>query len=122
MKKQELKKMLMPIITECVKEMFFEKGFLSNMIQEVLGATDIINEKKDYSRHINQPVKANFVPSDTSGYDSVNEKFKSPRPTKKASGEYKKFGAFKDVDPSNPGVEIDSLLENMNFNIIREKD
>jgi hypothetical protein len=35
MKKQELQKILKPLIKECIKEVIFEEGILSNLIKEV---------------------------------------------------------------------------------------
>lgn len=35
MKKQELQKILKPLIKECIKEVIFEEGVLSNLIKEV---------------------------------------------------------------------------------------
>lgn len=39
MKKQELKKILRPLIKECIKEVIFEDGTLSTIISEVLKGT-----------------------------------------------------------------------------------
>ena len=35
MKKAELKKLLKPMIMECIKEVIFEEGVLSNIVSEV---------------------------------------------------------------------------------------
>ena len=59
MKKQELQKVLKPLIKECIKEVIFEEGVLSNLIKEVaqgLGAQQTIVESaptppaQDFSR------------------------------------------------------------------------
>lgn len=59
MKKQELQKILKPLIKECIKEVIFEEGVLSNLIKEVavgLGTQQTIVEakaeqpKQDFSR------------------------------------------------------------------------
>ena len=59
MKKQELQKILKPLIEECIKEVIFEEGVLSNLIKEVaagLGPQQTIVEAKaeapvqDFSR------------------------------------------------------------------------
>ena len=123
MDKRKVKNILKPIIEECVKEMFFEKGFLSNMIQEVLDAQgkSVIKEDKPYEKHINHKTtttSANRVNPDSYGKIEVSEEPK--REVKKASSDYKKYGAMKDVDPSNPGVSIDKLLEGMNFKIFND--
>lgn len=118
-----MKRVLKPIIEECVKEMFFEKGFLSNMIQEVVEAQSqvILKEDKPYEKHINYKTNRQVdreIASDA--YQDIKEKNEPKKPVKKASGDYKKYGAMKDVDPSNPGVSIDKLLEGMNFKIFND--
>ena len=59
MKKQELQKILKPLIKECIKEVIFEEGVLSNLIQEVavgIGSQQTIVEARvqspeyDFSR------------------------------------------------------------------------
>jgi hypothetical protein len=58
-KKQELQKILKPLIKECIKEVIFEEGVLSNLIKEValgIGSQQTIVETKvqepehDFSR------------------------------------------------------------------------
>ena len=47
MNKTELKKILKPLIKQCIKEVIFEDGTLSNIISEVargLGSTPVITE------------------------------------------------------------------------------
>jgi len=59
MKKQELQKILKPLIKECIKEVIFEEGVLSSLIKEVavgIGSQQTIVETKvqepehDFSR------------------------------------------------------------------------
>ena len=59
MKKQELQKILKPLIKECIKEVIFEEGVLSNLIKEValgIGSQQTIVETRvqepehDFSR------------------------------------------------------------------------
>ena len=60
MKKQELQKILKPLIKECIKEVIFEEGVLSNLIKEVavgIGQQQVIVETRaqepehDFSNH-----------------------------------------------------------------------
>jgi len=49
MKNEELKKVLKPLIKQCVKEVIFEEGVLSSLISEVvqgLGAAQLVESKK----------------------------------------------------------------------------
>jgi hypothetical protein len=59
MKKEQLQKILKPLIKECIKEMIFEEGILSNLIKEVavgIGSQQTIVEARvsepehDFSR------------------------------------------------------------------------
>ena len=58
MKKQELQKILKPLIKECIKEVIFEEGILSNLIKEIavgIGSQQTIVETRqtpppDFSR------------------------------------------------------------------------
>lgn len=121
MNKKQLREILKPMIEETVKELFFEKGFLSNMIQEVVEAQAkvLLKEEKPYERHMNY--KSTTTPSvSTPSYGELPTAATQERPVKKASGQYNKYGAMKDVDPSNPGVSIDKLLEGMNRKAIKK--
>jgi len=117
MNKKQLRTILQPMIEECVKELFFGKGFLSNMIQEVVEAQTkiLLKEAKPYEKHLGYKTKTSNVVNPTStSYGNLPESAEQSKPTKKSSGQYNKYGAMKDVDPSNPGVSIDKLLEGMN--------
>lgn len=125
MDKAKLKRVIKPIIEECVKEMFFEKGFLSNMIQEVVEAQSktVLKESSSnpYEKHLNYKTDRQVnreLAADA--YQDIKDKNEPKTPVKKASGDYKKYGAMKDVDPANPGVSIDKLLEGMNFKIFND--
>jgi hypothetical protein len=119
MNKRQLREILKPMIEECVKEMFFEKGFLSNMIQEVVEAQAkvLLKEEKPYEKHLAYNPQSR--PAPTPSYGDLPPKAAKPSPIKKASGQYNKYGATKDLDPSNPGVSIDKLLEGMNKKAIK---
>ena len=49
MKKSELRQVLKPLIKECIKEVIFEEGILSNIVSEVaqgLGGQTIVETKQ----------------------------------------------------------------------------
>ena len=58
MKKEELKKILRPLIKECIKEVIFEEGTLSSIISEVLRGTSsnqvVYETKKNQGLETNQ--------------------------------------------------------------------
>ena len=49
MKKDELKKVLKPLIKECIKEVIFEEGTLSTIIREVVDGTGQMSLKENKS-------------------------------------------------------------------------
>ena len=55
MKKSELRQVLKPLIKECIKEVIFEEGILSNIVSEVaqgLGGQTIVETKQAASKHL----------------------------------------------------------------------
>lgn len=100
MKKQEIKKLLKPLIEECIKEVIFEEGVLSGLIKEVMsGLTD------------RQPiVENNQTQQDFSRQRSIELQQESQQKLKERKrkleetlgGKFK--GVFENVDPiSKPG-------------------
>jgi hypothetical protein len=64
MKKEELKKMLRPLIKECIREVIFEDGSLSTIISEVMKTNPqqpVIQERKSNPGQVKfeSPEKAN---------------------------------------------------------------
>ena len=134
MKKADLKKLLKPIVKECIQEALLEEGLLSNVIAEVvkgLGAgqqpiveqkqnDDEINkmqleEKKKRSQKINETRQKML---DAIGNDSYNgvDLFEGTTPLNRAGnpGEAQQAqGALSDVDPSDPGIDISNLMGNV---------
>ena len=136
MKKSELKKVLKPIVKECIQEALLEEGLLSNVISEVvkgLGATQqpIVEqtgnnedqiakmqaeEKKKRTQKINETRKKML---DAIGKDSYNgiDLFEGTTPTRSAGtpgSSPSPSSPLSDVEPSDPGVDISSLMGNAN--------
>jgi len=63
MKKDELKKVLKPVIEECLKELIFEKGVLSSIISEVQGAPAqvVVRENKQTTTQSYQQNEQEFI-------------------------------------------------------------
>ena len=133
MNKLDLKKILKPIIKECIKEAIFEEGILSGLITEVaagLGNTQVLNNQYLQPQPIRTPPSStqDITPPSTSimearrqlnevknnlskatGFKGVFEGTKplqSSNPTQ--SG---KYGALRDKDPGDSGVNIDGLIK-----------
>ena len=123
MNKKELKQMLKPLIKECIKEVIFEDGTLSTIISEVVqGVGQPIAETKQRFPKKQQPqyetdeqakVRLNEQRKkmmDAIGGDAYNgvNLFEgiTPTPAENQSGQ----GALSGVDPSDPGVDISSIM------------
>lgn len=53
----KLRKVLKPLIKECIKEIIFEEGVLSSIIREAQGspAKEVIKEEKPFSKFVEEP-------------------------------------------------------------------
>ena len=127
MKKEELKKILKPLIKECIKEVMFEEGTLSTIISEVLKGTgqnqlmkeqvrprtETINEEKlhEKRRQKHQEKRKKLLDAIGNSYNGVdlfegtspmtvsNESSLNPAGSKALDG----------VSPNDPGVDISSF-------------
>ena len=122
MKKNELKKMLKPLIKECIKEVIFEEGALSTIISEVMkgtsGSQPIVETKahqpkQDFARQerkmeeAKQRRKKLLDSIGTDAYNGVNLfEGTTPAPAQKQQGQ----GPLDGVAPSDPGVDISSIF------------
>jgi hypothetical protein len=139
MKKSELKKLLKPLVQECIREALIENGILAAVVTEVIqgvqGAT-VIREsikptsaprqeasddserraKADQARQHLQEQKNKVLESiGTGAYNGVDI-FEGTTPLKSAGspGSAPSPGsALSGVDPSDPGINIDALTESM---------
>ena len=122
MNKNELKKVLKPLIKECIKEVILEEdGALSHIIKEVaigMSGKQQITEVKQVApappKRNNQQLKQRKKQLlDAIGKDSYNgvNIFEgiTPAPSPTAGGGK---GALSDVSPSDPGVDITNLFGN----------
>ncbi len=118
MNKTELKKILKPLIKQCIKEVIFEDGTLSNIVSEVargLGTTPVITEartpdnkkmKLESESEAKSRLERKRRMLDSIGRDAYNgvDLFEgtSPAPDPGQSGR----GALAGIDPKDPGVDI----------------
>ena len=122
MNKTELKKILKPLIKQCIKEVIFEDGTLSNIISEVargLGSTPVITEAqspKNNTMNLESENEAKIRLErkkrmlDAIGRDAYNgvDLFEgtTPAPPQQEQGK----GALSGIDPRDPGVDISGIL------------
>ena len=130
MKKNELKTILKPLIKECIKEVIFEDGTLSGIITEVAKGLQgtpqrsMAQESAPQKQTIqsSQPsqavIEARKSLEDTkrqlqesTGLKGIFENTKpltsGGTPTPSGGGNH---GALRDMDPSDPGVDISGLM------------
>jgi hypothetical protein len=125
MNKNELKKVLKPLIKECIKEVLFEEnGALSHIVSEVangLGGTrSVVSENTKQLHNQSKKVQSrstalkehkkkllDAIGKDAYGGINVFEGT-TPAPAPVESGGGK--GPLSGVDPSDPGVDISNLF------------
>ena len=128
MKKDELKKMLKPLIKECIKEVMFEQGTLSAIVSEVVQGlgNPVISESRSTplppptnrletdqgaKKRRNQAMSKRKQMLESIGRDSFNgvDLFEGTTPApapNKAGGQ----GALSGTDPRDPGVDISKFM------------
>jgi hypothetical protein len=130
MKKSDLKKILKPLVKECIQEAFLEEGLLSNVIAEVVKGLNVqplveqvqpkppqaqVTEQKivdeetqKRKQKINETRKQML---DAIGKDSYNgiDLFEGTQPARESSNPQ---GALANTDPNDPGIDISSLMGN----------
>ena len=130
MKKSELRQVLKPLIKECIKEVIFEEGILSNIVSEVaqgLGGQTIVETQQsptpqrnyeEETRIANQKLQETRKRMlDAVGKDSYNgvDLFAGTTPTA-APAETKQGDPLSGVDPRDSGVDISQLFGGVNKN------
>jgi hypothetical protein len=130
MKKEQLKQVLKPLVKECIREVILEEGILSGIVSEVaqgLSNTQIISSKattqpkQTTSSFQNEAlVEARKSLEDTK--KSLQESigiggvFEGTTPMKSGgtpsgASASPRHGALRDMDPSDPGVDIGGIMK-----------
>ena len=123
MNKNELKKILKPLIKECIKEGLFEEdGALSHVIKEVavglVGKQQINETKVAPPKKNNQQLKQRKKQLlDAIGRDAYGgvDLFEGTTPAPAVTHEGKARGPLADVSPNDPGVDISGLFGDKAF-------
>jgi hypothetical protein len=128
MKKSELKQILKPLITECIKEVMFEDGVLSGIISEVargMGGV-AIEEPKPKPNPVLERMNQNAFGNKTStkltehkkqlmsaigqeAYNGINL-FEGTTPAPAQTDLSQQASPLANMDPGDSGVSIDGLL------------
>jgi len=124
MNKNELKKVLKPLIKECIKEVMFEDGTLSSIIAEVMRGTQQapsqpIVEQRQYQKpqarlETDEEAKARLATKRKTLMDSIGQGayngvnlFEGTTP---APAETNTQGPLAGVAANDPGVDISKLM------------
>ena len=122
MKRNELKKVLKPLIKECIKEVIFEEGVLSGLIKEVYTAVGPTMQTPVPIREQAAPLQSrgnleatkqlNEMKAQLQNAAGLQGIFEGTKPlANKSDSQVSKYGALKDKDPSDAGVNIDGLIK-----------
>jgi len=128
MKRSELKHILKPLIKECIKEVILEEGLLSNVVSEVVKGleTNTIVERKtqpepssmvveqrerEHIREKTDNTRKRMLDAigNASTINGVNI-FEGTEPLRRAGSAAGHSSPLGDVDPGDPGVNIDGIL------------
>ena len=131
MKKSELRQVLKPLIKECIKEVIFEEGILSNIVSEVaqgLGGQPIVETTQQPPTPQRNYEKENRIANqklqetrkrmlDAVGKDAYNgvDLFAGTTPSS-APAETNQCVPLSGVDPRDSGVDISQLFGGVNKN------
>lgn len=124
MKREELKKILKPLIKECIKEVVFEEGTLSTIISEVVKGTSRnsvvkenrqaeaidseASEKKRLALLEQRKKMLNAIGKDSyNGVDLFEGTTPAPQPRSPTTPHGS--GALDGVAPNDPGVDLSSF-------------
>ena len=125
MNKNELKKILKPLIKECIKEVLFETdGALSHVIKEVavglsgkqqITENRVVRERPQQNNDFLKQKKKQLLDSiGKNAYNGVNI-FEGTTPTTSGSPEASTRGPLSDMDPRDPGVDISKIFNSKAF-------
>lgn len=121
MKKSELKEIIKPMVLECIRESLYEDGILSKVIGEVVKGvqqpmitaerveqTPRLKEhkKKDAAKELSEAKNKMLKAIGKDSYNGVNV-FEGTAPMQSSD---KSYGALKDSDPGDPGVDISKIF------------
>ena len=124
MKKADLKKLIKPLVKECIHEVLLEEGLLSTVVSEVATGLqgNLISENTIQTAHAPEPNKSKIEESKrkrvaqrnklmaaigTDSYNGVNL-FEGTEPAQAAAEP--KAGSVDLGNPSDAGVDISSLI------------
>ena len=126
MKKSDLKKLIKPVVKECIHEVLLEEGLLSNIVSEVAtglqgnvivetrqqAAMSQCNEQKREQQKMQQLKEQKRKMLDAIGKDAFNgvDLFENTAPMSSYEAAEPKAGSVDLGSPRDAGVDISSLM------------
>jgi len=130
MTKKDFKRILKPLIKECIKEVIFEEGVLSTVITEVVKSTRPVNSPQptfqmEQKQQVNQQEQRGLLQErrkaelerkrkllDAAGFGEVDI-FEGTTPISQGGSMTegtKPQGLFSDLEPGDAGVDISGIM------------
>jgi len=122
----KLKKVLKPLIMECIKEAIFEEGVLSTLVAEVASGigqgpviqearteVDFVHEQNETRERVSKRLQEtrskmlNAIGTDAYGGVDI---FEGTEPLSTSGGEPASQGPMANIDPKDKGINIDGLM------------
>ena len=128
MKKSQLKRVIKPIVEECINEVLLEKGLLSNIISEVVKGIQPLQQYPIQQRPVmqeNKLMQQQRQDLQEQKYEMMKEQkrklldaagfgvdvFSGTEPIEEAADPSNgQAGALSGVSPSDPGVDINGIM------------
>ena len=127
MKTNELKKVLTPLIKQCIKEVIFEEGTLSTIISEVVRGTSSMrpivetkhretkpDDRQNKQKKLEEARRKKKKLLDSIGHEAYNgvNLFEGTTAAPAPSTGEVNHSPLSNVAPNDPGVDISSLFSN----------
>ena len=129
MNSENLKKILKPLVKQCVKEVIFEEGALSKIIQEVVsglsGTQSLVEAKREEENLAKKQEEADKKLKeakrkmlDSIGNQSYGNVFEGTQPLSSGGspGSTPSHSPLANVNPNDPGVDISGIFGNLSEN------
>ena len=121
MKKSELKKVIKPLVKECIQEVLIEEGLLSNVVSEVVkGITDttLVEQRKPVPQQIvREPKNTNLKEQRQKLMGAINKDayngvdlFEGTTPAPAQASQGQAASPLGGTDPNDAGIDISGIM------------
>ena len=130
MKVNELKKVLKPLIKQCIQEVMLEEGYVSKIVSETIAGmnnTSLVKEEREPAPVVKKDKNVDMARKkllDSIGRDSYNgvNIFENVEPMpQSATSQHGAAAAISSYSPSDAGVDISSIPGMNNWGLLASK-